>query len=97
MLERMPKSDGSIDFVARAAPDTLSLERSGRFQVGENLKDRAFGDPDEFGNIANPRFGLARNRNEHVRMVTQKRPGGTSCGLDGRHVPCYQLHENLFM
>jgi hypothetical protein len=97
MLERMSEGHRSIDFVACAAADAPARDRSRGFEIREDLEDRTFGDSDEFGKVAHPRLGLARYRNEYVRMVAQECPGRTRPRLDVRHGSCYLLHEIKFM
>lgn len=63
-----------VQAVAVASTCAFSLEIAGVDEVGNDPLGGAFGDPDVVGDIAEARSRVARDTEEHVSVVGEKRP-----------------------
>ena len=45
------------------------------FEIGHDPLHSAFGDPDSFGNLAEPDFGVLGDEQQNVCMIAQESPG----------------------
>lgn len=63
-----------FDAIAVAAPVPLALQVPGLFEVGDNALHGAFGDADAFRDIAQQNFGIARDQQEHMRVIAEEGP-----------------------
>ena len=63
-----------VDFVLVAAPVAGLRQVSRLFEVFEDVRRRAFRDPDIGGDVSEPRSGIAGDALEDVRVVCREPP-----------------------
>ena len=73
-LGRVAHPQVAVDAVAVAAADSLALDVAGVREVGDDPLNRALGDADASGDVAQPDLGLAGDADQHLRMVGEERP-----------------------
>ena len=64
-----------VDLVVVSAPDLGARDVSLGNQVGKDPLRSAFGDPDLLGYVACTRPRVARDAEEHVRVIGEEAPG----------------------
>jgi hypothetical protein len=75
LLDRVPEWLVRPDVVAVATADAPPLEVAALLKVEHDALHGALGNPDEGGHVAHPDLRLARQAQQHVRVIGQKRPG----------------------
>ena len=64
-----------VQLVAIAAALPLARDQPLGLEVGQDLLDRALGDADALGDLAQPQLGLGRQGDQDVGVVGQEGPG----------------------
>jgi hypothetical protein len=63
-----------VDIVAIASAFTNAGQIAGLLQIADDPLDRAAGDPDAFGQIAEPNARLSGDANQDMGMVAEESP-----------------------
>ena len=73
-LERMPQRPVERQAVAVRAPQALARDHAGFLELPDDSLHGALGDADFACDLAHAFFGVARDADEHVRVVAEDRP-----------------------
>jgi hypothetical protein len=73
-LERVAEAEGLVNGVDVAPSNPLVADGAGLFQFLYDALGSSFGDPDYFGDIAKPNFGVAIQADEDVGVVGKEGP-----------------------
>ncbi len=70
----VPKRLIAHNAVAVLTPDLFPRQDSSFFEVSDNSLDCPLGDPNFDRYLTKYHIGIARNQNQYMRMIRQKRP-----------------------
>jgi hypothetical protein len=70
----VPHLEVSVDVVAIAPPDLLTLEVAGLDQIGDDPLRCPFGDPDHLREISEPNVGILSDTQQDLRVVREEPP-----------------------
>ena len=80
-LERVTEAVVAIDEIAVAPAFADSGDVAAGFEIVDDLECRAFGDTDEFGDVANAEVGRAGHSEQDVSVIRQEGPRPACCGV----------------
>ena len=73
-LQRVPQRSIEVDFVAVTPPFTRFGQDSIPLQLAQDPQNRTLGDPDFESEFTHADIGLAKEADDRMRVVGQKRP-----------------------
>lgn len=75
LLRRMAHLAVPVQRVAASTSDPLTSNEAAFNEVGDDPLHCSLGDPDGFGDVAQPRLGVACNAKKHLGVVRDEAPG----------------------